>query len=165
MIWNKIIPFAIYFIIWAFLSWPADVPHVIAGVCVSALVVFLTGELFAAKPRNFRNIKRYPRFVVYVILLTWESVKGALSTAWLISRPKYPADPVVVKFKTSLKSETGIAFLSNSIAFLSGAFCIDADIEKGEIYVHLADANGRDMNKGIENKIRKFEGILKNIFE
>lgn len=165
MIWNNITLFIIYFIIWAFLSWPIDIQHVIAGVCVSVLVTFLTGGLFISRYKNFMDIKRYFWFFVYVILLAWEYIKGSLLVAWAVSKPVMPVNPGITEFKTGLKSEIGITFLANTITFMPGIFCIDADTEKDMFYVHCLYLNGQDMDKAIKNRVYKFEGILKKIFE
>lgn len=158
--------FIIYFIIWALLSWPVDIQHFITGVCVSILVTFLTSGLFIGKPGNFKEIKRYAWFFIYVAVLTCEYIKGSLLTVWNIFRPGLSGSSSISKIETSLKSGMGITFLANSIIFMPGTFCIDADSEKGVLYVHYYCAGNRQgIDKVTKDRIYKFESILKKVFE
>lgn len=159
------ISFIAYFIIWVFLSWPIDVQHVIAGLCVSALVTFLTSEVFVNKPKNFKEIKRYGWFAVYMILLAYEYAKASLIMSQVIFKPAINIVSGISEIRTELKTRIGITFLANSITFMPGTFCIDADIENSVLYVHCLHADKPGVDKIIKGRIGRFEGILKRIFE
>jgi multicomponent Na+:H+ antiporter subunit E len=165
MIANKIVLFIIYFLIWAFLSWPIDIQHIITGVCVSGLVTFLTGELFIGKAKNFIDVKRYLWFLAYITLSAWECIKGSFLIIWPIVKPIVPENASIMQFQTGVKSEIGITFLANAITLTPGAFCIDADNEKGILYVHCLYPDRQYADRVIKNKIDRFSRILKKIFE
>ncbi|MDD5449761.1 MAG: Na+/H+ antiporter subunit E [Candidatus Omnitrophica bacterium] len=162
---NKAVLFIIGFIIWILLGWPPDVQHVIAGIPAAAVVAFLTGDMFARRPFRFGNIIRYLWFCYYVPLFLWECLKANIDVALRVLNPRLPIKPGIVKVKTTLKSDTGLTFLANSITLTPGTFCIDIKPEKGILYIHWIDVRSKDINTATQLIAAKFERVLKRIFD
>lgn len=162
---SRIVLFVIGFMVWMLLSWPPDIEHALVGIFVSALVAFLTGDMFSRRPHHFAHLSRYLWFGYYVPLFLWECLKANIDVALRVASPKLPINPGIVKIKTTLKSDTAITFLANSITLTPGTFCVDIKPEEGILYIHWIDVKTQDTEKATQLIAGKFEGVLKRIFE
>jgi len=162
---SRMILFILAFIVWLLLSWPVDWQHIVVGVLVAAFVSFVTGDLFVKRPHIFKNPKRYLWFLYYVPVFLWECLKANVDVAYRVVHPDLPINPGIVKIKTSLRSETGLTFLANSITLTPGTMCVDIDRENGFLYIHWIDVKTKDVQKATEIISGRFERIIKEIFE
>jgi len=174
---SRVILFIVGYIVWALLTWPIDIQHMIVGIVVVAFISFLTGDLFTRRPHTIRfaqvrgtphhfgHIKRYLWFLYYVPMFLWECLKANIDVMLRVLNPRLPINPGIVKIRTTLKSDTGLTFLANSITLTPGTFCIDIDAEKGMLYIHWIDVKTQDIDKATQEIAGKFENILKRIFE
>jgi len=162
---SQIILFILGLVIWLFLSWPADYQHLTVGIFVAGLVSFLTGDMFVKRPHVFKHASRYLWFFYYVPLFIWECIKANIDVAYRVGHPDLPIKPGIVKVKTILKSDTALTFLANSITLTPGTMSVDIDQENSFLYIHWIDVKATDTQKATEIIVRKFENILKRIFE
>lgn len=162
---SRIILFILGFLIWMLLTWPADFQHALVGIAVAAFVAMLTGDMFVRRPAHFKHIHRYLWFFYYVPLFLWECLKANIDVMLRVLNPKLPINPGIVKIKTTLKSDTGLTFLANSITLTPGTLCIDIDAKEGILYIHWIDVKSRDVSQATQLIAGKFEAILKKIFE
>lgn len=162
---NRIILFIIGFIIWAILCWPIDIQHALIGILVAAFVTFITADLFSRKVRRLGAIGSYPWFLYYLVVFLWECFKSNIDVALIVLNPRLPISPGIVKIKTSLKSDTALTLLANSITLTPGTFCVDIDVKEGILYIHWIHVRTQDVEQATEMIARKFENILKKIFE
>ena len=162
---SKIILFIIGFIIWMLLGWPLDIQHALVGIPVAGFVAFLTGDMFSRRPQHFGHITRYLWFCYYVPLFIWECLKANLDVALRVINPKLPINPGIVKVKTTLKSDTALTFLANSITLTPGTLCVDIVAEEGLLYIHWIDVKSQDVEKASQLIVTKFENVLKKIFD
>jgi len=98
-------------------------------------------------------------------MFLWECLKANIDVMLRVLNPRLPINPGIVKIRTTLKSDTGLTFLANSITLTPGTFCIDIDAEKGMLYIHWIDVKTQDIDKATQEIAGKFENILKRIFE
>ena len=162
---SQIILFLLALLIWALLTWPLDLQHLLVGILVCGFVAFMTGDLFVKRPHLFRHISRYLWFLYYVPLFIWECIKANLDVAYRVAHPHLPINPGIVKVKTSLKSDTALTFLANSITLTPGTMSVDIDHKNGLLYIHWIDVKDKDIEKATEIIVKTFEDILKRIFE
>lgn len=162
---SRLTLFVIGFIIWMLLGWPIDAQHMIVGILVAGFVAFLTGDLFTRRPHHFGQISRYLWFCYYVPLFLWECLKANIDVAARVLNPNLPINPGIVKVKTSLRSDTALTFLANSITLTPGTFCVDILPEEGILYIHWIDVKSQDVQEATEQIVKTFEGVLKRIFE
>ena len=162
---SKIILFFVGYIVWALLCWIPDWQQLLVGIFVAAFVAFMTGDMFVKRPYLFRHPWRYVWFLFYIPIFLWECVKANIDVARRVAHPDLPINPGIVKVKTSLKSETGITFLANSITLTPGTLTVDVDGEGGYLYVHWIDVKTKDIEEATKIIVNKFERILKKIFE
>ena len=165
MIKSKLILFIIGFFIWMLLGWPFDIQHAIVGIFVAAFVAFLTGDLFIRRPHHFKDIRRYLWFGYYVPLFLGECLKANIDVALKVLNPKLPINPGIVKVKTTLKSDSALTFLANSITLTPGTLCVDIKPEEGTLYIHWIDVKSQDTAVATQLIVSKFESVLKKIFE
>ncbi len=162
---SHIILFVISFLIWSFLTWPPDYQHLLIGILVSGFVSFMTGDMFVKRSHVFKHIGRYLWFFYYIFLFLWECIKANIDVAYRVSHPDLPINPGIVKVKTTLKSDTGLTFLANSITLTPGTMSVDIDQENGFLYIHWIDVKDKDIQKATEIIVKIFEDVLRRIFE
>ena len=147
------------------LNWLPDWQHLVIGLFVAALVAVLTGDMFVKRPHHFKHIKRYLWFMYYMPIFLWEIFKANIDVAFRVSHPDIPIHPGIVKVKTSLRSETGLTFLANSITLTPGTLSVDIDRDKGYLYVHWIEVKDKDVDRTTAIIVERFERILRRIFE
>ena len=76
-----------------------------------------------------------------------------------------PIKPGIVKVETSLKSDTGLTFLANSITLTPGTLTVDIDREGGFLYIHWINVRHKDIEGATKSIVKRFERILTRIFE
>jgi len=163
---SKIILFILAFIIWIFLNWKPDWQHLLVGFFIAVFVSYITGDLFIYRAYILKNPLRYWYFAFYYIpIFLWECVKANFDVAYRVIHPALPINPGIVKVKTSLKTDTGLTFLANSITLMPGTLVVDVNREEGVVYVHWIDVKSKDVEAATKIIVERFEKILKKIFE
>lgn len=162
---SQIILFVFALIVWSFLTWPLDFQHLISGVIISGFVSFMTGDMFVKRPHRFKQFTRYLWFLYYIPLFIWECIKANIDVAYRVIHPDLPINPGIVKVKSTLKSDTGLTFLANTITLTPGTMSVDIDEENGFLYIHWIDVKDKDIQKATERIVNIFEDILRRIFE
>lgn len=147
------------------MTWPLDFQHLLVGILVCSLVAFMTGDMFIKKPHKFKHISRYLWFLYYVPLFIWECIKANIDVAYRVIHPDLPINPGIVKVKTTLKSDTALTFLANSITLTPGTMSVDIDAEDGYLYIHWIDVKDKDIQKASEIIVKTFEDVLRRIFD
>lgn len=162
---SQIILFVLALLIWSFLTWPPDLQHLIIGLFVCIFVSFMTGDMFVKRPHRFKQFTRYLWFFYYIPLFIWECIKANIDVAYRVAHPDLPINPGIVKVKTTLKSDTGLTFLANTITLTPGTMSVDIDEENGFLYIHWIDVKDKDTQKATEIIVKMFEDVLRRIFE
>ena len=163
---RRMVLFVIAFIVWSFLNWVPDWQHLVVGVFVSALVAFLTGDLFISRPHTLKHPLRYWYFFVYYHpVFLWECFKANIDVACRVLHPRLPIKPGIVKVKTTLKTDAALTFLANSITLTPGTLTVDIDKDKGFLYIHWIDVKAKDIESATRIVVERFEKILRKIFE
>ena len=162
---SRVILFILTFFVWCLLNWIPDWQHLLVGVFVSALVAYITGDLFVKRPYLFKHVERYLWFLYYIPVFLWEMIKANIDVAYRVAHPKIPINPGIVKVKTSLKSDTGLTFLANSITLTPGTMTVDINKENGFLYIHWINVKDKDVEDATKDVVERFERILTRIFE
>ena len=150
--------FLIMFGFWILLSGKFDLFHLTLGVLSSALVSFLSADLFMYDQGKNR-LSTGIRFLLYIPWLLYQIVLSTLHVTFLALHPKMKdrIDPTIVTFKTKLKTNIAKVALANSITLTPGTITIR--IENQVFYVH---AISRKAAAGLPGEM---EDRLANIFE
>ncbi len=162
---SRIILLILVFVVWILLTWPFYFQNASVGIVVALFISILTGDLFIRKATSLKRASRYLWFGYYVPLFLWECLKANIDVALRVLSPKVRINPGIVKVKTTLKSDTGLTFLANSITLTPGTFCVDIDAEEGFLYIHWIDVKSQDTAEATQLIVNTFERVLKKIFE
>jgi len=163
---KKLILFIIAFFVWCLLNWVPDWQHLLVGLFIAGFVSYMTGDLFIQRPHVLTHTKRYYYFMFhYLPVFLWEVIKANIDVAYRVIHPKLPINPGIVKVKTSLKSDTALTFLANSITLTPGTLTVDIDREKGVLYIHWIDVKSKDVKTATKIIAERFEIILKKVFD
>jgi len=161
----KFILFLTAFITWTLLNWPVNPESLFIGILVGLFISLVTSDVFKNKPKAFSHLGRYLWFFYYIPVFVWECIKANVDGAYRVIHPDLPINPGIVKVKTTLKSDTALTFLANSLTLKPGTMTVDIDKENGFLYVHWVSVKSEDIDKATELIVSKFERILKRIFE
>jgi multicomponent Na+:H+ antiporter subunit E len=120
---------------WILLSGKFDLFHLTLGVISSALVSFLSADLFMYE-QDKNRLSTGLRFLMYLPWLLYQIVLSTLHVTFLALHPKMRdrIDPTIVTFKTKLKTDLAKVALANSITLTPGTITIR--IEGQVFYVH-----------------------------
>ncbi len=162
---SRIVLFVVALLVWLLLSWVPDWQHFVIGVFVAGFVALVTGDMFVQRPHLFKHVERYFWFLYYIPIFLWECIKANIDVAYRVIHPDVPLNPGIVKVKTTLTSDTALTFLANSITLTPGTLSVDVDKEGGFLYVHWINVKRKDIEGATEIIVKKFEKILKRIFE
>ena len=112
-------------------------------ICIFGVVIAAVMSLFAWKflgydlLKEVRNYRYVPMFLVYAGIVVKEIFLANFQVIGLIFDLKYKPKPVLVSFRTSLKSEYARVALANSITLTPGTISVELD---GDRYVvHCLD--------------------------
>ena len=163
---SRIVLFVLAVVVCSLLNWVPDWQHLIVGIFVAAFVAFMTGDFFIQRPHVLKHPWRYWYFIAfYVPVFLWECFKANIDVAYRVLHPKLPINPGIVKVKTSLRSDTALTFLANSITLAPGPRSVDIGSDSGILYVHWIDVKTKDTEAATKIIIGRFEKILKKIFD
>ena len=91
-------------------------------------------------------------------------MKANLDVVYRALHPAMPIKPGIVKIKTSLKTDSGITALANSITLTPGTLTVDLT-DDGFLYVHWINVKSTDVEQATRLIAQRFEWFLKRIFE
>ena len=161
---RRLIYFVLAFIIWMLLTWQFDAQVIIAGLIVSVIVALLSHEILPKEYRVFISPVRVFWVLVYLPVFFYYVMKANLDVVYRALHPKMPIKPGIVKIKTTLKSESGITALANSITLTPGTLTVDLT-DDGYLYIHWINVKSEDVEEATRYIAQRFEWFLRKIFE
>jgi len=166
---RRLIYFIVAVIIWITMTWPfvdgrIDMQVLLAGVIASFIVAILFHEILPKEHHVFISPVRIFWFLVYVPVFFYYMLKANLDVVYRALHPKMPIKPGIVKIKTTLKTESGITALANSITLTPGTLTVDLT-DDGFLYVHWINVKSDDIDQATRLVAQRFEWFLKRIFE
>jgi len=161
---KKLVLGIISFLCWMVLTWTLYLPSLLVGLVVSMFIALWFGDVFVERARNFFQIKRLAYLLYYIPLFTYYCLLANLDVAYRVLHPALPIEPGIVKVKTTLTNTTAKVALANSITLTPGTLSVEMT-DDGYLYVHWIKVRTTDVEEATEMIIRKFEKVLKEIFE
>lgn len=151
--------YLLFFLVWIVFNGKITPEIIFLGLLISGAVFWFVCRFM---DYNLEREKRfYGKLVMYLryagVLIT-EIVKANVSVIHLILTGREKIEPVIIKFRTTLKSETSKVALANSITLTPGTITIS--LEGDEYTVHCLD---KSLAEGIEDSI--FVQLLHEIEE
>ncbi len=166
---RRLIYFVLAFVIWILLTWPfvdgkIDLQVVIAGLIASIIVALLFHEMLPKEHHVFISPVRIFWLLVYIPVFFYYVMMANLDVVYRALHPKMPIKPGIVKIKTTLKTESGITALANSITLTPGTLTVDLT-DDGFLYIHWINVKSDDIEQATRHIAQRFEWFLKRIFE
>ena len=139
----------VLFALWLIFNGKVTLEIVLFGVVLSTLVYLFCCKFLGYNPkRELIALRLLPQGIGYFFVLVWEIVKANASTISLIVSPKYEVEPLLVTFRTELKTDLARTILANSITLTPGT--ITVELTDDEFKVHCLD---KEMADGIEDSV------------
>lgn len=130
--------FILLFVLWIILNGKITLEIVILGLIIcAALYLFLYKFMDFRPQRELIIVKCMGKIIRYLIFLIVEIIKANLAVAGVILKFDHEPEPLLVKFRTKLKTQAGQVLLANSITLTPGT--ITAELNDGEYLVHSLD--------------------------
>ena len=161
---KKLVLGIISFLCWMVLTWTLYLPSLLVGLVVSMFIALWFGDVFVERARNFFQIKRLAYLLYYIPVFTYYCLLANFDVAYRVLHPALPIEPGIVKVKTTLTNSTAKVALANSITLTPGTLSVEMT-DDGYLYVHWIKVRTTDVEEATEMIIRKFEKVLKEIFE
>ena len=159
--------FWVFFVIQDINLLDMDSQEVIAGLVVSVIIGYFTSILFI-KEDGFWIFKRGRLFklIAYIPFYFIALVKANIDVARRALSPKLRINPGIVKIKTDIKSDYGLALLANSITLTPGTIVMDIFEEDSNnyMYVHWIDIETEAIDKAGVIIKDDFEKRIRGIF-
>ncbi len=150
--------FLLFLLFWIIFNANFTLEILLFGIVISAALYAFVWKFMGYGPKqDLFLLKKLPLVLLYLLRLIWEVIKAALGVIRVILSRKKP-DPVIVTFRTDLKTTTARVLLANSITLTPGT--ISVQLEEDRYTVHCLD---RSMSKGMDEScfvklLRKLEG-------
>ena len=160
----RIVYFISTFGFWLLLTLSLDWQHLVIGAAVCGVTAMIFGKISISCPRKLFQPQRYFWMIVYVVFLLWECLKANFDVAYRVLHPAMPIRPGIVKARTSLKTDVARTCLANSITMTPGTLTVDINGE-GWLYIHWINVKDDNAGHAREMIVKRFERILKRVFE
>ena len=147
--------FLLFFFVWIVFNGKITAEIVWMGVAVAAAVFWFVCKFMDYSIQKEKLFyKKFIAFGGYIYLLIKEIISANMTVFRMILTQREEMEPVLVTFRTSLKTEMARVILANSITLTPGT--ITVSIEEDELMVHCLDKSLAD---GLKDSI--FEQKLK----
>lgn len=139
----------LFFLVWIIFNGNITTEIVVLGLVIAALVF-----AFVCKFMNYNLhkekifYKKLLSFAAYVLLLVTEIVKANVLVIHMVLTRTEIMEPVIVKFRTNLKTDTARTLLANSITLTPGT--ITVALTDDELVIHCLD---KSLAEGMEDSL------------
>lgn len=141
--------FLIFFLSWIIFNGQVTTEILIFGVVIATAVFwFVCKFMDYSLKKELKLYRNIGFFIWYAIVLLKEIIKANLDIIPRIYTVEEDMEPVIVKFRTNLKSELARVILANSITLTPGT--ITVALEEDEYTVHCLDAS---LAEGLDSSV------------
>ena len=149
--------------IWLLWTWSLDPQQVIVGITVSICLALILSRLDRDVGSKLCNPIRWMWFDLYLIYFLYYCVRANLDVAYRVLNPNMPIRPGIVKVQTDLRNDVAKTFLANSITLTPGTLTVD--MVGQDLFVHWINIVTDDPQERTEIVVKRFERMLRRIFE
>lgn len=144
---------------WILLSGQFHFILLVSGVVSSLFVAYISHDLLFGKVDILSLIIKTFRFFKYLPWLLWQIVVANFDILYRTLHPGMKIEPLVIRFKTDLKTDKGITILANSITLTPGTVTMVAN-KDGEFIVHAIAKGPADslLSGQMQAKVKEIEG-------
>ncbi|MBO5373404.1 MAG: Na+/H+ antiporter subunit E [Lachnospiraceae bacterium] len=156
--------YIVFLLLWILLNGQFTWEIFFFGIVIAgAMYAFICKFLDYSIETDILIVRKLPYILLYILVLIWEIIKANVGAIQLALSYRREIDPVIVKFKTDLKTDVAKVVLANSITLTPGT--ITVAMEDDELIVHALDV---DLVKGIDDSVfvhmlRKMEAMDREV--
>lgn len=151
--------YIIFFLIWIIFNGQFTWEIAAFGAVIAGFMYLFICKFMGYKPSTDLLIAKKLFLVLqYVFVLITEIIKANYQVIRMITSSKYVPEPVVVRFKTNLKTTPARILLANSITLTPGT--ITVSLNKDEYVVHCLD---KELADGMNSSV--FVSLLERLEE
>lgn len=165
-----LVTFVVCFAFWILLTWSFALQELVIGAVVSLLAALFAARFFIHEKAGwlFRPGKFFSCLTFWLFIFPVELLKANLSMAKICFGGCKAINPGIVKIPTAMKSDYGLAAVSNSITLTPGTITMEtAEDEEGKnwLYVHWINVEQTDPEKAGEAIKGTLEKGLRRVWE
>ena len=163
--------FVVCFAFWVLLTWSFATQELIAGAVISLAVALFSARFFIhEKAFWFLNpLKFFSGLFYWICIFPVELVKANVNMAKICFGGCKAINPGIVKVPTAMKSDYGLAAVSNSITLTPGTITMevaeDPNEQRNYLYVHWINVEETDPQKAGEAIKGTLEKGLRRVWE
>ncbi|MDE5908799.1 MAG: Na+/H+ antiporter subunit E [Lachnospiraceae bacterium] len=152
--------YLIFFLIWIIFNGQFTLEIAAFGVVIAGLMYWFICKFLDYRPEKDLILgKKLIQIIHYVFVLVTEIIKANFAVIKMIMSSRYEIEPVVVRFKTDLKTTPARILLANSITLTPGT--ITVALNGDEYVVHCLD---KSLAEGINSSVfvtllQEMEGV------
>lgn len=149
--------YILFFLLWIVFNGQITTEIVLFGLVIAGAVYAFCCKFLDYSPKKDIFLLRKAGYILaFLGVLIWEIVKANAAVIHLILSPHLKVEPVIVRFRTELKSQGARVLLANSITLTPGT--ITVPVEENRFCVHCLDI---ELAEGLENSV--FVELLKEM--
>jgi multicomponent Na+:H+ antiporter subunit E len=143
---------------WAVLVSQVDLPNLIFGFGLGAVMLYLARNQLGGANEYFRKMRRVVQFVGYVL---WEIVLANVQVARaVLFTPVAKLRPGIVAVPLDLETDAEITMLANLITLTPGTLSLEVSDDRKTLFVHAiavgdAEAFRAATKSGFEHAVRE----------
>ncbi len=84
------------------------------------------------------------RLVWFVAFYVWEVIVANAYVAWEVLTPRHHMSPGIIGVPVESRTAIEVTWLANLVSFTPGTITVDADLERGVLYVHGLHVRDRE---------------------
>ena len=139
----------LFFLVWVVFNGKLTLEIALLGIAVAgAVFAFVCRFLDYSLQTELRFYRKMPAFFQYLYYLVKEIITANLAVSRMILTRKERMEPVLVRVRTNLKTETARVILANSITLTPGT--ITVSLTETELLVHCLD---KQLSEGMEDSV------------
>lgn len=141
--------FFVFLIMWIIFNGNLTMEIFLFGIGIAALMyAFICKFMDFSLQKDIIFFNQIILFLKYIVVLITEILKANMATMKLLFSEKDEIEPVLVRFRTNLKTKMARVILANSITLTPGT--ITVSLEGDELQVHCLD---KTLAEDLENCI------------
>lgn len=151
--------YILFLLLWIVFNGKVTTEIVLFGLVIAGVVYAFCCKFMGYSPkRDWLILKKSGYILIYLGVLFREVVKANAATLQLILSPHVKVEPVIVRFRTDLRSRGARVLLANSITLTPGT--ITVSLKEDEYTVHCLDRRfSEGLSDGVFVKyLKKIEG-------
>ena len=149
--------FILLLLIWFIFNGKITLEITVLGIILCALIYFFMCRFMDySLKKDVSLMRRSVSFLYYTGVLIVEIIKSNLQVMHLTLTDREIVEPVIISYRTRLRSKLGRVILANSITLTPGTITIS--LEEDELVIHCLD---KTIAEGIENST--FEQLLERM--